>query len=211
MLDMAGDAWTCLDPPGDANWSHTSLWQTVGNRQNIGEPFWAERYYLRNTHPVQFNSNSNFFYQISQIEDHYCSMHIAQYFSVILMIRSLLSSKKLKDHLVGWQPTTVAESTGVELIEATFPLVNWAEGRDKTWKWIYHSKVNLSLKSLPVVFSDQLEYHLVALWLIWRRDRAEDISCLRTSILGRKGRDRFHLSFSNSIFLKKKDHFRYIN
>ena len=72
------------------------------------------------------------FYQISQIEDHYCSMHIAQYFSVILMIRSLLSSKKLKDHLVGWQPTTVAESTDVELIEATFPLVNWAEGRDKT-------------------------------------------------------------------------------
>ena len=59
-------------------------------------------------------------------------MHIAQYFSVILMIRSLLSSKKLKDHLVGWQPTTVAESTGVELIEATFPLVNWAEGGDKT-------------------------------------------------------------------------------
>ena len=147
MLYMTGDAWRCLDPPGDANWSHTYLWQTVGNRQNIGEPFWAERYYLRNTHPVQFNSNSNFFYQISQIEDHYCSMHIAQYFSVILMIRSLLSSKKLKDHLVGWQPTTVAESTGVELIEATFPLVNWAEGRDKTWKWIYHSKVNLSLKS----------------------------------------------------------------
>ena len=81
---------------------------------------------------MQYNSNSNFFYQISQIEDHYCSMHIAQYFSVILMIRSLLSSKKLKDHLVGWQPTTVAESIGVELIEATFPLVNWAEGRDKT-------------------------------------------------------------------------------
>ena len=70
----------------------------------------------------------------NQSEKHYCScsMHIAQYFSVILMIRSLLSSKKLKDHLVGWQPTTVAESTDVELIEATFPLVNWAEGRDKT-------------------------------------------------------------------------------
>ena len=202
---MAGDAWTCLDPPGDANWSHTSLWQTVGNRQNIGEPFWAERYYLRNTHPVQFNSNSNFVYQISKIEDHYYSMHNI----------SLLSEwsdhyfvpKRRKDHLVGWQLTTVAESTGVELIEATFPLVNWAEGGDKTPKCIYHSKVCLSLKSFLVVLSDQLEYHLVALWLIWRRDRAEDISCLRTSILGRKGRDRFHLKFLKFNFSQKETSF----